>query len=92
MALLGVHFRWVRLIGMVLDIIGAVIIATAVIRMHNINLKKLSSIDALEEELGRMFRSESNRTLLGLGFLIAGFLVLFITELVQTIRFTPKLN
>ena len=84
--------RWslthvLRLIGGILDVIGAVIIAVAVVNIHKDNLTS-SSLSELEDEMNKARVHEGNLTIVGIVFVIVGFMFLFGAEIASWVKFS----
>jgi uncharacterized protein YjeT (DUF2065 family) len=79
------HF--LRIFGGILDVIGAVIIAVAVVNIHKDAIVAPSLRD-LEDELNKAKIHEGHLTLVGVVFVIVGFLFLFSAEIVSWVKFS----
>jgi hypothetical protein len=73
------HQNIIRIIGLVLDIIGTCIIAFSVITLQA-HLTQFNNINDLERELEVEFVVQRDRTVLGLVFILVGFLLIMFAE------------
>jgi hypothetical protein len=73
---------WLKLVGLILDILGTIIVASAVIK---INRRTFSgdSIAELTADLSEEFNGESRITETGLGFIVIGFVLFLVSEVLS---------
>jgi hypothetical protein len=72
--------KWIKLLGLLLDITGTIIIGIAVINLNR-NLRHPKSLDKPEEEINEEIRNETVLTVIGIVLIFVGFLLIFGEEL-----------
>ncbi len=75
--------KWVKLFGFLLDIIGTIIIAFAILKIQD-RLTELNTLIELEEELEKELATESRLTLIGITLIFSGFLLILWEEIYST--------
>jgi hypothetical protein len=79
----GFDFRWIKIIGLLFDIVGTIIIAMSIISVHA-HLTNIGTLLELEQELERELSYESSMTLTGLTLVFIGFLLILSEEIYAT--------
>jgi len=81
--------KWVKLLGFLLDIIGTIVIAFAILKIQN-RFTDLDTLLELEEELETELNAESRLTLVGITMIVAGFLFILWEE-IYSVFFKKKI-
>jgi len=72
--------RWVKIFGLLLDIIGTIVLATAILNLQD-RFTQLTTLEDLEEELSEQIRYEYRLTLAGIILIFAGFMFIMADEI-----------
>jgi uncharacterized membrane protein YidH (DUF202 family) len=72
--------KWIKLLGLVLDIIGTIIIGVAVVNFH-LHLKEINNLRRVEEKINQRLERESTMTMVGISLVVTGFVLIFGEEM-----------
>lgn len=75
--------NWIKLVGLLFDIVGTILIAVAVVNFHS-HLQAINSGEELKSKIDEEIRRESMLTVVGIVLVVIGFMLMFFEEIYRS--------